>query len=287
MANIVLLLLIVMFIFAILGVTFFGRASKRYFGDLPTALFSLFICITQDGWMGVFEELEKEGMYVAAAVYLVAFIMIGAFVFANLVVAVVVTNLEIAVDKQRQAEGSKVEEGKPEGEESDTTATVDVSAMLSQHWRSQRPYEIPDMSSNTSVEKLENYFIVLSALEDNIYRFKTLKQELSEIIHNVKEMNPKWDETHVQPSLADIPATRIYRLSTSHRRPSIAIREDRAGDLLSELLALNREKHIDSRNANAMSDLVKQTVFYLYRKDSIKPAPVTVSRASSNRDRND
>lgn len=79
MANIVLLLLIVMFIFALLGVTFFGEKNAKYFGDLPTgemtntyhsslysskashssvALFTLFICITQDGWMQIFRELE-------------------------------------------------------------------------------------------------------------------------------------------------------------------------------------------------------------------------------------
>jgi cation channel sperm-associated protein 4 len=78
-----------------LGVTFFGTKSTKYFGDLPAALFTLFICITQDGWLGIFRELKEEGQYVAAAIYFTSFIMIGAFVFANLVVAVVVTNLVV------------------------------------------------------------------------------------------------------------------------------------------------------------------------------------------------
>ena len=57
------------------------------------AMFSLFICVTQDGWMSITNELNSCGNSILGAIYLVIFITIGAFVFANLVVAVVVTNL--------------------------------------------------------------------------------------------------------------------------------------------------------------------------------------------------
>jgi cation channel sperm-associated protein 4 len=98
-----------------LGVTFFGTKSTKYFGDLPAALFTLFICITQDGWLGIFRELKEEGQYVAAAIYFTSFIMIGAFVFANLVVAVVVTNLELSVKQRaKQTERDKAEKDKPD-----------------------------------------------------------------------------------------------------------------------------------------------------------------------------
>ena len=59
----------------------------------PPAMFSLFVCVTQDGWVNIFKELNACGNAVLGAIYLVIFITIGAFVFANLVVAVVVTNL--------------------------------------------------------------------------------------------------------------------------------------------------------------------------------------------------
>ncbi len=60
---------------------------------LPPAMFSLFVCVTQDGWVNIFRELNACGNAVLGAIYLLIFITIGAFVFANLVVAVVVTNL--------------------------------------------------------------------------------------------------------------------------------------------------------------------------------------------------
>ena len=57
------------------------------------AMFSLFVCVTQDGWMSITRELNECGNGVLGAIYLLIFITIGAFIFANLVVAVVVTNL--------------------------------------------------------------------------------------------------------------------------------------------------------------------------------------------------
>ena len=59
----------------------------------PIAMFALFICITQDGWLKIVEELNNCGQSILGPIYLVVFITIGTFVFANLVVAVVVTNL--------------------------------------------------------------------------------------------------------------------------------------------------------------------------------------------------
>lgn len=56
-------------------------------------MFSLFICVTQDGWLRIVQELNGCGHNIVGSIYLVVFITIGAFIFANLVVAVVVTNL--------------------------------------------------------------------------------------------------------------------------------------------------------------------------------------------------
>ena len=57
------------------------------------AMFSLFICITQDGWLRIVRELNDCDHQIMGSLYLAIFITIGAFIFANLVVAVVVTNL--------------------------------------------------------------------------------------------------------------------------------------------------------------------------------------------------
>jgi len=48
--------------------------------------------------------LQLCGNYVLGAIYLLVFITVGAFVFANLVVAVVVTNLVRSWDKEKKGE---------------------------------------------------------------------------------------------------------------------------------------------------------------------------------------
>ena len=62
-------------------------------------MFSLFICVTQDGWVSIWNRFievdngKRGALYYGGAVYFFFSIMVGAFIFANLVVAVVVTNL--------------------------------------------------------------------------------------------------------------------------------------------------------------------------------------------------
>ena len=56
--NIIMLLLIVMFIFSIVGISFFATAAPEHFGSLPDSMFTLFVLVTQDGWVDVFRILE-------------------------------------------------------------------------------------------------------------------------------------------------------------------------------------------------------------------------------------
>ncbi len=55
------------------------------------AWFSLFVCITQDGWVDIRNELKNCGHSVVGEMYLIVFITIGAFILDNLVVVIVAT----------------------------------------------------------------------------------------------------------------------------------------------------------------------------------------------------
>ncbi|XP_039190082.1 cation channel sperm-associated protein 4 isoform X4 [Crotalus tigris] len=96
MANIMILLFAIMLVFSVFGVTLFGTLVPKHFGNLGTALYSLFICVTQDGWINIYNDFEHEGkaLEIGGALYFFIFITFGAFIFANLLVAVVTTNLE-------------------------------------------------------------------------------------------------------------------------------------------------------------------------------------------------
>lgn len=101
-------------------------------------MFTLFICITLDGWIEIFNTLRvfiiyqfiishhlkyqfsiriklkhfQAEVFPIAAVYFVIFILIGAFILINLVVAVVVTNLESAIAEQDELDLQQMQEEK-------------------------------------------------------------------------------------------------------------------------------------------------------------------------------
>jgi len=108
MFNIAVVLCIILLVFAVVGITLFGKDIPKYFGNPEKAMFTLFICVTQDGWLNIFEAFKEAGqsqpwIYTVGILYLILAITVGAFVFANLAVAAVVTNLEIAM-KEIKAE---------------------------------------------------------------------------------------------------------------------------------------------------------------------------------------
>jgi len=57
MINIIILLLIFMFIFAVLGVTLFSPYDEKDFGNLGSTMYTLFILLTQDGWTDIYDFL--------------------------------------------------------------------------------------------------------------------------------------------------------------------------------------------------------------------------------------
>ena len=102
MANILALLLIVNFIFSVIGVDMFGKQLPQYFGSIGECMFTLFVLMTQDGWVDIYREMEREGLALTGAIYFVIYIIIGALVFANIIVGVTVTNLQFAYMEMKE-----------------------------------------------------------------------------------------------------------------------------------------------------------------------------------------
>lgn len=95
MGNIVILLGIVFYIFAVMGTVFFRDVSPEFFGSIHLAMLTLFQVVTLDSWATVvmypiMEELPW------AWVYFVAFILVGTFIVLNLFVGVIVNKVEKA-----------------------------------------------------------------------------------------------------------------------------------------------------------------------------------------------
>lgn len=90
--NISLLLVLILYIYAIIGVSLYSKAAPTYFGNLWLASFTLFSLWTMDNWSDIYESVLPNVPHIT--MYLVSFIVIETFIFLQLFVAVIVNNLQ-------------------------------------------------------------------------------------------------------------------------------------------------------------------------------------------------
>ena len=84
-----LLLMIVFYIFAIIGTDLFGKMFPEWFGSMGKSVFTLFQIMTLDSWsMGVCRPVME--VYPWSWAYFIPFVLISAFVMMNVVIGVVV-----------------------------------------------------------------------------------------------------------------------------------------------------------------------------------------------------
>lgn len=102
------LLLLIYYIFALIGVNLFGEAFPDWFGTIGKAMYTLFQVMTLESWsMGISRPVMAEFSYAWA--YFVPFVLLSSFVVMNVVVGIVVNAIsEVAA---ASAEDEKAEAG--------------------------------------------------------------------------------------------------------------------------------------------------------------------------------
>ncbi|XP_066479293.1 cation channel sperm-associated protein 2 [Tiliqua scincoides] len=105
MVFILVLLLFFFYVFAVSGIFFFENYSRSdqedleynsYFTDMPNALVTIFILFTMDHWYALLQDMWKipEINMVTSGLFIFLWLFIGAFIFRNLFVAIMVTNFQ-------------------------------------------------------------------------------------------------------------------------------------------------------------------------------------------------
>ena len=106
LGNILLLMSLIFYIFAVMGTMLFADVAPEYFGSLPLSLLTLFQVVTLESWAsGVMRPIFEQVAW--AWVYFVAFILVGTFVIFNLFVGVIVSNVEKAEQKEKEEMGEE------------------------------------------------------------------------------------------------------------------------------------------------------------------------------------
>ncbi len=113
MGYVTLLLLLLFYIYAVAGVTFFGSNDPVHFRDLQTAMLSLFRVVTLEDWTDImyinmygcdqygYDDLKNlcknpSSSPFGAAIYFVSFVLFGSMIILNLFIGVIITSMEEA-----------------------------------------------------------------------------------------------------------------------------------------------------------------------------------------------
>lgn len=92
------LLIIVYYVFAVIGTEMFGSTFPEWFGDLGASFYTLFQVMTLESWsMGISRPVMEAFPWAWA--YFVPFVVISSFIIVNVVVGIIVD----VVDKTRSA----------------------------------------------------------------------------------------------------------------------------------------------------------------------------------------
>ncbi len=103
-----LLMVIVYYIFSIIGVTIFGETFDEWFGNIPKAMYTLFQVMTLESWsMGISRPVMDVFPYAWA--YFVPFVLTSSFIMMNVIVGIVVNAIsEVAEGKKKNQKENEV-----------------------------------------------------------------------------------------------------------------------------------------------------------------------------------
>src|ERR671914_81956 len=102
--NIMILLSILFFIYAIVGYHLFRNADPEHWSSFLTSLTTLFQIITLEGWVNVMEPIVRN-LGPLYWLYFVSFIVIGTFIIINLFISVIVRKSEEAYQHVQRESG--------------------------------------------------------------------------------------------------------------------------------------------------------------------------------------
>lgn len=106
------LLLVIFYIFSIMGTTLFAANFPDWFGSIGKSMYTLFQVMTLESWsMGIARPVIAEFPF--AWTYFVSFILVSSFIVMNVIVGVVVNAIsEISADIKKQKETAKLKHEK-------------------------------------------------------------------------------------------------------------------------------------------------------------------------------
>jgi voltage-gated sodium channel len=101
-----LLLIILLYIYAVIGVSLFNTIDPTHFGNIWRGLFTLFQILTLENWNTIM--LPANSIYpIGGPLYFISFIILGTMIIMNLFLGIIVGNMTKAMDKLNSPESMR------------------------------------------------------------------------------------------------------------------------------------------------------------------------------------
>ncbi|SDH90284.1 ion transporter [Alteribacillus bidgolensis] len=112
LGNIMILMSIIFYIYAVIGTMLYQEIAPEYFGNLQLSLLTLFQVVTLESWASAVMRpiFEQSPM---AWIYFVSFVLVGTFVIFNLFIGVIVNNVEKASEMELPGNDTDLEKKEP------------------------------------------------------------------------------------------------------------------------------------------------------------------------------
>ncbi|MDX2226518.1 MAG: ion transporter [Verrucomicrobiae bacterium] len=102
MGYVGLMLLLHFYMFAVMGVFFFGKIDPASFGNLASAMLTLFQIVTLEGWIDVM-QVQRAAHPILAPAYFILFILLGTMIMLNLFIGVIMNSMQEMQEEMEQA----------------------------------------------------------------------------------------------------------------------------------------------------------------------------------------
>ena len=90
---------VIYYLYAVIGVDFFGHYYPELFGNLEKAIFTLFQVMTLDDWNVITKKVLL--LYPYSWIYFISFILIVSYILLNFLVGIIVSSLGQMIDRER------------------------------------------------------------------------------------------------------------------------------------------------------------------------------------------
>ena len=98
--SMVVLTILVIFVYAVIGWSLFGQELPNEWGDIGTAMLTLFILLTLENFPVYLQEAQEVSAI--APVYFLSFVLIAAFIIVNLLIGVIISAMDQARSEEAQ-----------------------------------------------------------------------------------------------------------------------------------------------------------------------------------------